>query len=109
MSQVTRTLFEMCWRAATVWPVRLTLVTRRDCHLCEEARPVVAAVAARTSTEWVEIDVDSDPDLLREYSDQVPVVLVDGKRHSYWRVDSVELEAALASGSGRRSRWIRRR
>jgi hypothetical protein len=85
------------------------LVTRRDCHLCDEARLVVAAVAARTSTEWSEIDVDTDLHLLREYSDQVPVVLLDGRRHSYWRVDEHDLEAALASGAGHRSRWLRRR
>ncbi len=89
--------------------MRLTLVTRRDCHLCDEARLVVSAVAARTSTEWSEVDVDSDPELLREYSEQVPVVLVDGSRHAYWRVDEHDLEAALASGPGRRSRWLRRR
>jgi hypothetical protein len=88
---------------------RITLVTRRDCHLCDEARLVVAAVAGRTSTRWSEVDVDTDPDLLREYSDQVPVVLVDGRRHSYWHVSPAELEAALASGPGRSSRWIRRR
>lgn len=95
--------------SATSPPARITLVTRRDCHLCDEARLVVAAVAARTSTAWSEVDVDTDLGLAGEYSDQVPVVLVDGRRHSYWRVDEHELEAALAGDPGRRNRWLRRR
>ena len=33
-------------------------------------------------------DVDSDPELLRLYTDQVPVTFVDGAQHDFWRVDS---------------------
>jgi glutaredoxin len=80
---------------------RLTLVTRGGCHLCEDARAVVAAVAAEAGVEWDERDVDADPGLAGEYSDRVPVVLLDGREHAYWRVDSGRLRAALA---GRR-RW----
>ncbi len=88
---------------------RITLVTRQACHLCDDARQVVAAVARRTGAGWTEVDVDDDPELLRTYSEQVPVVLVDGARHAYWRVDAAQLEAALAGGPRHRSRWLRRR
>jgi hypothetical protein len=39
--------------------------------------------------------VDDDPDLLRQYSEQVPVVLVDGAQHDFWRVDEQRLRHAL--------------
>ena len=84
---------------------RITLIGRDGCHLCDDAREVVRRVADDTGTAWVEISVDDDPDLLREYSEQVPVVLVDGAQHTFWRVDEQRLRDAL---SGRR-RWGRRR
>lgn len=87
---------------------RITLVTRGDCHLCDDARQVVAGVAELTSTAWCEVDVDTDPELLLLYSEQVPVVLVDGTRHAYWRVDPRQLEAALRGGPRGRSRWLGR-
>lgn len=83
---------------------RVVLVGRQGCHLCDEARDVVRRVADDTSTSWAEVDVDADPDLLRLYSDEVPVVLVDGRQHDFWRVDEQRLRAALAP----RRRWGRR-
>lgn len=83
---------------------RLVLVSRAGCHLCEEGREVVARVAAATGTAWTEVDVDADPELLRRYSDLVPVVLLDGAEHDFGRFDDERLTRALA---GRR--WWRRR
>ncbi|HET8614783.1 MAG TPA: glutaredoxin family protein [Actinomycetales bacterium] len=85
---------------------RVVLVGRQGCHLCDEARDVVRRVADETSTSWTEVDVDADPELLRRYSDQVPVVLVDGQQHDFWRVDEQRLRAALSPdvrGGRRRS------
>lgn len=84
---------------------RVVLVGRQGCHLCDEAREVVRRVAEETATSWTEVDVDADPELLRNYSDQVPVVLVDGRQHDFWRVDEQRLRAALAPRRprGRRS------
>ena len=76
------------------------LLSRQGCHLCEDARGVVAAAAAETGTSWVERDVDSSEALADEYGDRVPVLLLDGKEHAYWRVDPERLRAALA---GRRT------
>lgn len=75
---------------------RLTLIGRVGCHLCDEARVVVAAVAAETGAGWEERDVDSDPEWALEYGDRVPVLLLDGQEHAYWRVDETRLRAALA-------------
>lgn len=75
---------------------RLTLIGRVGCHLCDDARVVVAAVAADTGERWEELDVDADPERALEYGDRVPVLLVDGREHAYWRVDESRLRAALA-------------
>nr|WP_198423514.1 glutaredoxin family protein [Microlunatus antarcticus] len=76
------------------------MLTRTGCHLCEEARAVVAQVCAEAGEMYEEVDLDraaaDDPDLLRRYTDEVPVAFVDGAQHAYWRVDPARLRAALA-------------
>jgi glutaredoxin len=76
---------------------RVVLVGRQGCHLCDEARDVVRRVAEDVGASWTEVDVDADDRLLRAYSDQVPVVLVDGRQHDFWRVDEQRLRAALSA------------
>ncbi|MGI4895727.1 MAG: glutaredoxin family protein [Janthinobacterium lividum] len=88
---------------STVGDERLVLVSRVGCHLCDEGREVVRAVAESSGTRWAEVDVDADAELLRRFSDRVPVVLVDGAEHDFGHLDADRLRAALA---GRR--WWRR-
>ena len=76
---------------------RLTLVSRRECHLCEVAEAAIARVAATAGVEWTEVYVDDDPELAREYGDRVPVTLLDGKEHGYWRVEEDRLLRDLAA------------
>src|SRR5262249_54871472 len=70
---------------------RLTVITRVECHLCDVAKEAIARVAAQAGVEWTDVDVDSDPALLDEYWDRVPVILLDGKEHGYWRVEEDRL------------------
>ena len=70
---------------------RLTLITRPGRHLCETAREAIARVAAVTGDGWTELDVTTDLEWEREYGDRVPVVLLDGKEHGYWRVEEDRL------------------
>jgi glutaredoxin len=74
---------------------RVVVLTRQGCHLCDEAIAKVAAVCAETGEAYAVLDVDSDPELQRRYTDQVPVTFVDGGQHDFWRVDPVRLKAAL--------------
>ncbi|WP_416210986.1 glutaredoxin family protein [Frankia sp. Cr2] len=82
--------------------VRVTLLTRAGCHLCDDARIAVARVAGDAGTGWQEVDVDARADLVEAYGDRVPVILVDGREHGYWRVEEPRLRRALAGG-----RWGR--
>lgn len=78
-------------------PAKVTVVTRVDCHLCDVAKEAVARIARSAGVTWLELDVDADQNLLDEYSDLVPVILVDGKVHGYWRVEEERLRRALAA------------
>ena len=76
-------------------PPRVTLLGRPGCHLCDEARTVVERVTAELGVGWSEVDVTSDPELLARWHDEIPVTLVDGEVHDFWRVDPDRLRTAL--------------
>jgi glutaredoxin len=71
---------------------RITLITRPGCHLCE----VAVETLERIGEPWTELNVESEIELEREYGDRVPVVLLDGKEHGYWRVEEDRLRRDLA-------------
>jgi hypothetical protein len=75
----------------------VTLLGRVGCHLCVEAAAVVAEESRRAGVGWIEVDVDTDPELRADYGDLVPVVLVDGVEHAHFRVDPSRLRAVLAA------------
>ena len=82
---------------------RLLLYVRAGCHLCENARDVVTAVAAEAGVGWTEVDIDEDPQsawLVDQYGELVPVVTVDGVQQGYWRIDAGRLRRALAGAHG---------
>ncbi len=79
-------------------PPRLQLLTRARCHLCAIAAETLERVGAEVGLVPVEVDVDADPELQAEYGDRVPVVLLDGREHSYFTVDVDRLRRDLAGG-----------
>ncbi len=76
---------------------RVLLYGKPDCHLCDEAREVVARVCAELGVAWEERSILDDPELQRRYGEQIPVTVVDGRQHDFWRVDEDRLRLALAS------------
>ncbi len=76
---------------------RITLIGKAGCHLCDAAREIVAKVAADLGVGWVEYDINEDPRLKEDYWDLIPVTLVDGRRHDFWKVDEARLRAALGA------------
>lgn len=51
-------------------------------------------------SDFEEVDIDACPELLPRYSEEVPVVFVDGRQISYWTIDADRLRAALGGGFG---------
>ncbi|MEU7822065.1 glutaredoxin family protein [Catellatospora sp. NPDC049133] len=72
---------------------RLTLYTRPGCHLCEDA----VAVLERIGEPFEEIDISGDRELEAEYGDRIPVIMLDGREHGYWRVEEQRLRRDLAA------------
>jgi hypothetical protein len=71
------------------------LLSRPGCHLCADARAIIARVASDLGVAWEERDISGSPDEQREYSDMIPVTFVDGVQHDFWRVSEDRLRAAL--------------
>ena len=66
---------------------RLVLYSRPGCHLCDDAR----AVLARIGEPFAEIDIESDAALHAAYLERIPVVTVDGEELFEFFVDAAEL------------------
>ena len=75
---------------------RVTLITRAGCHLCEDAERLLRRLSGELGFGYEEVDVDSAAPLRAEYSDRVPVVLIDGKEHGYWRVEEQRFRKAVS-------------
>lgn len=77
----------------------VTVVTRVGCHLCEAAEAEVAALAAELGFRVVVRDLDADLDDAdrAKWADLVPVLLVDGREHGFWRVEPERLRAAVGA------------
>jgi hypothetical protein len=78
-----------------VTTTRITLIGRPGCHLCEDARVLVEQVATEMGVGWEERSVDDDPALREQWAEHIPVTLVDGRPHDFFRVSPDRLRAAL--------------
>ncbi len=82
---------------------RLTLISKPECHLCDDARAVVTSVIGElddaTSVTLEEFSILEDAALNEKYWDEIPVLLLNGVVHNIWRIDPVRLRAALAEAT----------
>lgn len=74
---------------------KLTLYSRKDCCLCDEMKAVICQVAATTQFDLEEIDIDTDRELREQYNDQVPLLLIDGRKAFKYRVTIKQLSRML--------------
>ncbi|WP_448002591.1 glutaredoxin family protein [Agromyces bauzanensis] len=85
--------------------IRLTLIGKPGCHLCDDAREVVQAVMAEVEASdaaprlhFDERSILDDEELATRYAEEIPVLLINGEVHNYWRIDPVRLKTALLAG-----------
>lgn len=79
---------------------QVVLLTRDGCSLCERARQRLTELARELGFDLVVTDVDAEasagrPAMRAQFGDLLPVVLLDGREHSYWEVDEPRLRADL--------------
>jgi hypothetical protein len=88
--------------------VRVTLLSKPGCHLCDAAREVVTSVLAglgpaASTVVFEELSILDDPALNERYWDEIPVVLVDDRVHTVWQVDPDRLRTAIAAAGDARA------
>ena len=75
---------------------KVTIYSRHNCHLCEVAKEVVESARIEVEFELEVIFIDGDAELEKLYGEEVPVTMINGKRHDYFRVERTRfIEAVL--------------
>lgn len=74
---------------------RVVVYTKPGCHLCDDACDAVARITGDVGVEWSALDITGDEALMQQWSEYVPVIVVDGKVHDWFRVREDRLRAAL--------------
>ena len=77
----------------------LTLLTRPGCHLCDAMKAIVAQVHARYPLVLHEIDISTEPELLRQHGNDIPVLLDGGRVLARHRISASQLSVALSERS----------
>ncbi|HTO89225.1 MAG TPA: glutaredoxin family protein [Thermoanaerobaculia bacterium] len=80
--------------------IRLRLLSRPDCHLCEEMRREVDELLQGEAREWEILDVDRDPDLARKYGEEVPVLFVNDRLFAKVRLPRLASGLRLRRAAG---------
>ncbi len=66
---------------------QVTLYTRAGCCLCDDAKQVIAAARQYAAFDYAEIDIDADPDLVRLYGHEVPVITINRRKAFKYKVN----------------------
>ena len=67
--------------------IQVVIYSRINCHLCQEAEKKVREVLTEIPFELKVIYIDGNQELERLYGEEVPVTLINGAKHDYFRVD----------------------
>lgn len=77
----------------------VTLYSKPDCPLCDEARQALERVQGRVAFDLGEVDITTDGELEARLRERIPVVAVDGEELFDFHVDEEVLERRLAEGA----------
>jgi len=68
----------------------IVVYSRKGCHLCEIVKESLTKLSRHAKFQWRDVDVDSSPELRRQYGDEVPVVFINGRKAFKYRMDERE-------------------
>jgi glutaredoxin len=77
-------------------PREVVVYSRKGCHLCEIVKESLEKLQRQGGFTWKEIDVDSDENLRRQFTDEVPVVFINGRKAFKYHMDEREFLRKLA-------------
>jgi len=76
------------------------IYSKKECHLCEEAKTTLQAFARRYPLEICEIDIERDSEANQKYSTEIPVIFLEGRKLFKFRIDEQKFEKAIRSHLG---------
>ena len=74
----------------------VTVYGRAHCHLCEVALATIEGFRPEFQFEIEKIYIDGSDELEAKYGEQVPVIVIDGKPHDFFRVDPIRFRKAIS-------------
>ncbi len=77
--------------------IELTLIGKPGCHLCDDAEAVIQGVLVdfEGKTLLTKKNILDDDELFARFSEEIPVLLINGQVHNYWRIDPIRFREAL--------------
>ncbi len=75
---------------------QIELLGKPGCHLCEEAKAVVAEVCQPRNVPWKEVNIEDQPDTYAAYLEEIPVLLINGRKAFKYHIDKKALQRALS-------------
>jgi glutaredoxin len=73
----------------------ITIYSRHGCHLCDDAFNILESMREELNFEINVVNIDEDPELVKLYSDQVPVIHIDGIHHDFYKIDPTRFRSSL--------------
>lgn len=73
----------------------VTIYTRNGCHLCEIAEETLKGLQDELDFEIEKRFIDGDPELEAKYGEEIPVILINGEHHDFYRVNPERFRASL--------------
>jgi glutaredoxin len=74
----------------------VVVYSRKGCHLCDIVTETLTQFQGDAEFQWREVDIDVEPQLRQKYNDDVPVVVIDGRKAFKYRLDGRQFLSALA-------------
>lgn len=74
---------------------KVVIFSRQNCHLCHEAKKIVREVLLEISFDLEVINIDGNAELESLYGEEVPVTMINGAKHDYFRVDKKRFSEAV--------------
>jgi glutaredoxin len=74
----------------------ITIYSRPGCHLCDVAEDVLIGLQSELDFDMEKISIVGDPELEMKYGEEIPVIMIDGQRHAFYRIDPERFKASLA-------------
>jgi glutaredoxin len=74
---------------------KVVIFSRQNCQLCHEAEKIVREVLLEISFDLEVINIDGNAELESLYGEEVPVTMINGAKHDYFRVDKKRFSEAV--------------